>query len=98
VSTAPVSYYVYYRVAAAHAGDARPAIASMLASLERRTGVAGRLLRREDEPLLWMEVYENVRDTAEFDAALAALIETQGFGAWLAPGSHRHIERFIAVS
>src|SRR5258706_11717245 len=56
-----VSYYVYYRVSAAHVTAARQAVAAMLTLLEQRTSVSGRLLRRQDEPLLWMEVYEGVR-------------------------------------
>jgi len=96
VSEPPVFYYVYYRVAAARARAARRAIRAVLGSIEQRTGVAGRLLRRQDEPLLWMEVYENVRDPLGFEKALDALLDEYGFGSLLASGSQRKIERFVA--
>jgi hypothetical protein len=98
VSVAAVHYYIYYRVAAEHAAAAQRAIAAVLALLERRSGVAGRLLRRQDEPLLWMEVYDGVRDPATFEAALAGLLAEHDFAAFIAPGSARKIERFVAAA
>ena len=96
-SAALVSYYVYYRVAAAHVTAARQAVAAMLTLLEQRTYVAGRLLHRQDEPLLWMEVYEGVRDTVAFEAALADLLGASGLTALLEPGVTRKTERFVAA-
>lgn len=88
--------YIYYRIDAAHAAAARRAIASVLARLEERTGIIGRLLRRQDEPLLWMEVYEDVRDPAGFELMLADLLATQRFSQYLVQGSTRRVERFVA--
>lgn len=93
----PVSYYVYYRVSAARANSARQVVATMLTLLEQRTSVSGRLLRRQDEPLLWMEVYEGVRDTAAFNAVLAELLDASGLAALLEPGATRKTERFVAA-
>jgi hypothetical protein len=98
VSAATVHYYVYYRVAAAHAAAARRSITGVLALLEQRVGVAGHLLRHQDEPLLWMEVYDAVHDPAAFEAALAELLVERGFASFLAPGSDRKIERFVAAA
>ena len=92
-----VSYYVYYRVSAAHVAAARQAVAAMLTLLEQRTSVSGRLLRRQDEPLLWMEVYEGVRDTVAFEAVLADLLNASGLTALLGPGATRKTERFVAA-
>jgi hypothetical protein len=97
MSATPVHYYVYYRVAAAHANAARQAVAALLAQLEQRSFVIGRLLCRQDEPLLWMEVYEGVRDTRAFEAALAELVDASGLAALLAPGATRKTERFVAA-
>ena len=98
MSTAvPVSYYVYYRVSAAHASAARQAVAAMLTLLEQRTSVSGRLLRRQDEPLLWMEVYEGVRDTVAFEMVLADLLGASSLAALLEPGATRKTERFVAA-
>ncbi|HEY7944442.1 MAG TPA: DUF4936 family protein [Casimicrobiaceae bacterium] len=91
-----VHCYVYYRVDTAHAATARRTIAEVLARLEERVGVAGRLLQRRDEPLLWMEVYENVQDSVRFEAMLGDLLDTHRFSQFLAQGSTRTIERFVA--
>jgi hypothetical protein len=61
-------------------------------------GTVGRLLQAVDEPLLWMEVYENVRDPERFEATLEDLLAARRFGAFLAPGSERRAERFVAHS
>ena len=97
MSAAPVCYYIYYRVAAAQAAGARRALGSVFAALER-SGVAARLLARQDEPLLWMEVYENVGDPARFEATLDALLADHDFTSLLAPGSSRRVERFVAAA
>jgi len=92
----PVHCYVYYRVDPARAAAARETIAAVLASIEERAGVTGRLLQRQDEPVLWMEVYESVHDPARFEVMLADLLDTHRFSQFLAPGSTRKIERFVA--
>jgi len=76
----------------------RRTIAAVLARVEERIGVTGRLLQRQDEPLLWMEVYENVRDPARFEVMLGDLLDTHRFSQFLAPGSTRRIERFVTGS
>ena len=97
-SAGAVHYYVYYRVLPTHAAAAKAALARILAQVEERTGVAGRLLQRQDEPLLWMEIYENVRDGHDFERVLAELLAAADFAAVLAPGSARKTERFVAVA
>jgi hypothetical protein len=87
---------IYYRVAAPHAAAARAAILGTLHSLEERAGIVGRLFEGQDEPLLWMEVYENVRDTHRFEVMLGDLLAADRFAQFLAPGSQRRIERFVA--
>ncbi|MGH8632419.1 MAG: DUF4936 family protein, partial [Burkholderiales bacterium] len=48
-----------------------------------------------DEPLLWMEVYEEVRDRADFEKALAVAVRRHGLDACLASGQRRSIEVFV---
>jgi hypothetical protein len=96
MSARPVHCYIYYRVDPARAADARETIAAVLASIEERAGVMGRLLQRQDEPMLWMEVYESIRDPARFEETLSDLLDTHRFSQFLAPGSARKIERFVA--
>lgn len=94
----PIHFYIYYRIAAPHAAAARGVIEAVLRALEDRAGIVGRLLQRVDEPLLWMEVYENVRDPERFAATLEDLLAARRFTAFLAPGSERRVERFVAHS
>jgi hypothetical protein len=91
-----VSCYVYYRIAPEQAARAREAVAAVLATLEQRHGIIGRLLRGAEEPLLWMEVYENLRDADRMLADLEGLLAERSFDALLAPGSTRRTERFVA--
>jgi uncharacterized protein DUF4936 len=92
----PVHYYIYYRIAAPHGRAARAVIGDVLRALEDRVGIVGRLLQGAHDPLLWMEVYENVLDPERFEAALADLLAAEGFTAFLAPRSERRIERFVS--
>jgi len=94
----PVHYYIYYRVAAPHAAAARGVIEAVLRAREDRAGVVGRLLQGMEDALLWMEVYENVGDPQRFEATLEDLLAARRFAAFLAPGSERRIERFVAPS
>lgn len=94
----PIHFYIYYRIAAPHAAAARGVIEAVLRALEDRAGIVGRLLQRVDEPLLWMEVYENVRDPERFAGTLEDLLAARRFTAFLAPGSERRVERFVAHS
>ena len=43
-----------------------------------------------------MEVYENVRDADQFEAMLNNLLDAHRFSAFLAPGSARTTECFVA--
>ena len=82
-------YYVYYRLDPARIAAMRAAVESLFRTIEAATGVRGRWLRRRDEPATYMEVYENVRDDAAFEALLAR--ESAGFGL------ERHVERFVSA-
>jgi hypothetical protein len=97
VSASPVNFYCYYRVDPARSALARGAVAHIFRILEERSGAVGRLFKGEREPALWMEVYEQVREPERFEAQLAELCDLQGFTAFLAPGSMRRIERFVAL-
>ncbi len=90
--TAPVHYYVWYRVPG-DAGQARAAVNAAMADVARTTGVAGRLCLRLDDPATWMEIYEHVHDAPSFDAALAAAVIRHGVEAHAPDG--RHVERFV---
>ena len=95
MSPAPVHFFIYYRIAPAHAAAARAALERVMDALEREFALGGRLLFGEDDAALWMEVYESVADPASFEAALNKLLGQARFASWLAPGSARRTERFV---
>jgi Domain of unknown function (DUF4936) len=97
VSPSPVHFYIYYRIAAAHAADARAALEGVMHALEQRFAVSGRLLRAQNDADLWMEVYESVGDPVLFEAAMNKLLAETRFASWLALGSARRTERFVAM-
>ena len=87
-------FYVYYRVAADTAAT-RATIRALLSEVETRTGIAGRLLARCDDPSTWMEVYESVPKAAMFVRELAALVKKHN-ATTVAVNGERHVERFAA--
>ncbi|MGN2391209.1 DUF4936 family protein [Pelomicrobium sp. G1] len=90
-----LAYYIYYRVDPAQAAVAEARVRELQTALDCRTGVAGRLLKKRDEPHLWMEVYEEVEDPARFEETLAQLVGEKGLRSLLAPGAERRVECFV---
>ena len=88
------AYYIYYRVASNHTASCTAAVRKLLAAVRARTGIAGRMLTKRNEPLLWMEIYEQVTDEAQFEWELAEAVADAGIQHWLQPGSTRHTECF----
>jgi hypothetical protein len=82
-------YYVYYKVTPEQLPALRPAVKALLDSIEKQCGVRGRWLRRRDDVATYMEVYDDVKDVARFEAAL------EREGARL--GVPRKVERFISA-
>jgi hypothetical protein len=68
------SYFVWYRVSKAD-NDTETAIRSMMSRLSCRSGVSGRLLKKRDEPRLWMETYADVADTVRFEHLLRQAVD-----------------------
>jgi len=81
-----LNYYVYYRIAPHEAAALRPKVDALFASIERHFGVRGRWMRRRDDAGTYMEVYEDVKDEAGFEA----LLEREGAKL----GVPRKVERF----
>ena len=88
------SYFVYYRIPAENTGQLRARALEVFQDVAHETGVAGRLMRRRDDPGTWMEVYEGVADVAAFEASLAASVLRRDFTQLLAPGGMRKNEIF----
>ena len=89
------SFYVYYRVA--DVGTASRRVRALFAALRERFGIQGRLLRKVGESSLWMEIYEEVPDAAEFERELARLVKALGIEATIAAGSSRKAEVFESL-
>lgn len=90
----PCSYYIYYRVDPAKAGASEPRIRELLEGVRKATGISGRLMKKRNEPNLWMEVYENVADESKFEWELAEAVDHLRIQDVLLPGTPRYIEVF----
>ena len=88
------SYYIYYRIAPEKGDTCEPRVLELFSALKQSTGIAGRLLKKRSEPLLWMEVYENVRDDAKFELALDQATTQLKLAECLQEGSNRRLEFF----
>lgn len=82
-----MNYYVYYKIGPDEVAQVRRAVEALFDAVAEQCGVRGRWMHRRDDPSTYMEVYENVKDEAAFEA----LLEREG--AQL--GVPRHVERFV---
>jgi Domain of unknown function (DUF4936) len=89
-----LNYYIYYRVAPPETARVRAVVDEVQSALARDTGIQGRLLRRDDDPSTWMEIYEAVADPLRFEAALERLLAQHSVDGCMASESRRHTERF----
>jgi len=83
-------YYVYYKISPDQTSRVRDAVQILFKTIEEQCGVRGRWMRRRDDPSTYMEVYEEVKDAAAFEA----LLEREGAKL----GVQRKLERFVNAS
>ena len=93
----PHSFYVYYRVNPDKAGACEPRVRELLNLVRKVTGVNGRLMVKNGEANLWMEVYDSVSDESRFEWELAEAAGKLRIQDYLQPGSNRHVECFRDV-
>lgn len=86
-------YYIYYRVSPKNAAEAETLVRSMQARLACRSGVGGRLLKKRDEPGLWMEIYEDVDEPERFERLLDQAVDEFDLAMFL--DGQRHVECFL---
>lgn len=67
---------------------------TLLAEIEKTTGIKGRLLQRRDDAQTWMEVYEAVADADALQQARQRALTTRPLLAALA----RHEEWFVPLA
>lgn len=87
-------YYIYYRIQEPSAASLESRVRAMQNTLRSQTGIEGRLLKKRGEPLLWMEIYENVPDGESFETALANAVSEHAVCELLKPGTSRMVECF----
>ncbi len=87
-------YYIYFRIPSERASDIEVAIQRIQFAVKAQLGVSGRLLKKRNEPNLWMEVYENLPEKSGFEDALRLAEDQTGIAALLEVGEKRHIECF----
>ena len=83
-------YYVYYKIAPDQIPRLREAVQTLFKTIEKQCGVRGRWMHRRDDSSTYMEVYEEVKDAAAFEA----LLEREGAKL----GVQRKLERFVNAS
>jgi hypothetical protein len=91
------SYYVYYRVDAGKVGSLKLEIKKLFEEIQKQTGICGRWMHRRDDPLTYMEIYEGVKDEAAFEALLERECGLLGLQQFVAAGTGRRREIFIAA-
>ena len=84
-----MNYYIYYKVSPGQLKELSLRVKVLFARIEKRTGVRGRWMHRRDDPATYMEVFENVKDEAAFEA----LLEREGASL----GVERKVERFVSA-
>lgn len=84
-----MNYYVYYKIQPDRLAALRALVDELFGRIEKQTGVRGRWMHRRDDPLTYMEVYEDVKDEKAFEA----LLEREGAKL----GVPRKIERFVCA-
>lgn len=87
-------YYIYYRVQPAYIAQAEAAVQQIQSEIARRFGITGRLLKKRDEPNLWMEIYSGLAPGAGFETALKQAEDKAGITALLRDNGTRHVECF----
>ena len=88
--------YVYYRIDPAQLGLAALRIDALLNAMAGHCGQPPHRLYRCDDPLTWMEIYEDIADFAAFSVALNAAVQV--FDCQSFTQGERHLECFAAAN
>lgn len=84
--------YVYYRLDPGRVAEAETVIRALMAQMTCRAGVEAQLLKKCDEPLLWMESYSGISDAERFLRELSSAVNECDVVTFLNGG--RHVECF----
>lgn len=87
------TYCVWYRVT--HDGpDTETVLRRMMARLACRTGIFGQLMKKRDDPGLWMEVYQGIADADAFEQHLVETADEYDVDMFVA--DKRRVECFLS--
>lgn len=86
-------YFIYYRIAHEQIPPIESAVQRMRLEIEAQSGIIGRLLKKCDDPNLWMEIYENIPEDLAFEQILSRAEGQSGLAKLLGAGE-RHVECF----
>lgn len=89
-----ISCYVYYRVSETRVAEASRAAQRLATLMRDATGIRPRLMKKIEDPLLWMEVYEGISEVDAFTSSLRDCLGQTGLEQLLADDSSRRIELF----
>jgi hypothetical protein len=89
------TYCVWYRVED-DGPDTESVLRRMMARLACRSGIPGQLVKKCDEPRLWMELYQGVTDAHTFETLLAQAADEYDVDMFIA--DQRRVECFQAVA
>lgn len=84
--------YVNYRLDPSCVAEAETVIRALMAQMTCRAGVEAQLLKKRDEPLLWMESYSGISDAESFLRELSSAANECDVGTYL--NGERHVECF----
>jgi len=87
--------YVYYRLDPRKSDEAETPIRALMARITCRAGVTAQLLKKCDEPLLWMESYAGIVDKQTFLRELSSLVDEYDVSVFI--DGERHLECFTAT-
>jgi hypothetical protein len=87
-----ISLFIYYRITERDRSEAEALVRAMQARVACRSGVAARLLKKHDEPGLWMETYEPIIDVVGFRRLLGQLEDEYDLAMFI--DGVRHYEVF----
>lgn len=85
--------YVYYRLDARHADEAETSIRALMARITCRAGVTAQLMKKCDDPLLWMESYGEIADRENFLREFSAVADEYHIEMFI--DGERHVECFF---
>lgn len=72
------SYFIYYPVKGEHASAVEARLRGVHSTLLMQLGVKAKLVKNVDDPLLWMEIYDNIVGMSAFEQLLEQQLADNG--------------------